>query len=258
MTTRRERLEARLERRREWAASREAKARAGFDRAHGALDGIPPGQPILVGHHSERRHRAALERHDNAMRSAYESAEMAKHHASKAGGLEDQLERSIFSDDPDAVEALRAKVADLRAQRERMTLVNKLYRKGDAAGLAELGLDLDKLRAQVAHVGLSFVRAPYEGYQLSNLGANIRRLEQRIADVQRRQARTEAAEQAPGGVVVEGGDYVRVTFAEKPARSVLDALRAADFRWSGGSWVGQRAKLPAEVVAETQEAAPAA
>ncbi|MEP4193806.1 MAG: DUF3560 domain-containing protein, partial [Sneathiella sp.] len=29
------------------------------------LSGIEPGQPILVGHHSEKRHRKALEKHDD-------------------------------------------------------------------------------------------------------------------------------------------------------------------------------------------------
>ena len=63
--------------------------------------------------------------------------------------------------------------------------------------------------------------------------------------IKARQARTAAAEAALGGVVIEGtGEWVRVTFAAKPAREVLDALRATGFRWDGGSWVGERSKLP--------------
>ena len=53
------------------------------------------------------------------------------------------------------------------------------------------------------------------------------------------------AEAAPGGVLVEGaGDYCRVTFAEKPAREVLDDLRAADFHWGRGCWSGRFDRLP--------------
>ena len=64
----------------------------------------------------------------------------------------------------------------------------------------------------------------------------------RVLDAERK---TAAAEAAPSGVVIEGtGEWVRVTFAEKPAREVLDALRATGFRWDGGSWVGERSKLP--------------
>jgi hypothetical protein len=56
-------------------------------------------------------------------------------------------------------------------------------------------------------------------YVLSNLGANIRRLEQRIEEITQRQARTEAASASTSGVLIEGEEWVRVTFAEKPDRS---------------------------------------
>lgn len=42
--------------------------------AHQVLDHIPPGQPILVGHHGEGRHRRALARADRAMHDAVEAA----------------------------------------------------------------------------------------------------------------------------------------------------------------------------------------
>lgn len=48
--------------------------------------------------------------------------------------------------------------------------------------------------------------------------------------------------------MIEGsGDYVRVTFAEKPDREILKQLKAAGFRWGGGSWSGRRDALPASV-----------
>ena len=59
------------------------------------------------------------------------------------------------------------------------------------------------LRSSVAAVGLSWVKTPYEGYQLTNLGARIRADRERITQIQRRAARTECAA-AWGGVVVEG------------------------------------------------------
>ena len=100
--TRRERLEAKVEKRRQWAESRRRKADASFTKFRSINDAIPFGQPILVGHHSERGHRRDIERMDNAVRAGVESAKMADHHESKAEGLEAALESSIFSDDPDA------------------------------------------------------------------------------------------------------------------------------------------------------------
>lgn len=43
------------------------EAEAAYGQFRGTLDAIPFGQPILVGHHSERGHRAALARADRAI-----------------------------------------------------------------------------------------------------------------------------------------------------------------------------------------------
>lgn len=57
--TRRERLERKLERRQQWAESRERKAESAR-RASDAVLLPPGGEPIKIGHHSEKRHRAAI------------------------------------------------------------------------------------------------------------------------------------------------------------------------------------------------------
>ena len=245
--TRRERMEARLARREEWAAKAKAAADAKFAAAHRIVEGIPLGQPILVGHHSEKRHRAAIDRMARNMDAGCERSDMARTHESKAAGIEHQLATSIYSDDDDAIPALEAKITRLEAERARMREVNRLYRKGDASGLTALGLDLEKLRAQVASVGLSFVKAPFESYQLSNIGGRISQAKKRLDWVKEQQQRAEAAQESTAGVVIEGDTWVRVTFAEKPAREILDALKAAGFRWGGGSWCGPREKLPPTV-----------
>lgn len=246
--TRRERLQARMERREEWGEKARAKSAAHFKAADKATEGIPFGQPILVGHHSEKRHRAALDRQDSAMRNGIERADMAKEHTYKAAGIADALERSVFSDDPDAIDQLEKRIEELEAKRAHMVLVNKLYRKGDVNGLRALGLDLDKLRAQVAAVGMSFVKAPFEGYQLSNLGNRIRADRERIKLIEKRAAATARAEQAGGMIIERFQESCSVRFAEKPARDILDALRSATFFYSGGAWHGPIAKLPACVL----------
>ena len=248
--TRRARLERKAELRREWADKRRAKASSAFGETTKMLSVIPMGQPILVGHHSERGHRSLLKRADNKMRSACESADMAKHHDSKADGLERQLDRSIFSDDENAVEQLEQKVARLEAERETNNAVNKIIRskpKNEATP--------DKLAKLVA-IGFSEHNAAelftpdfcgrigIPSYVNQNLGGNISAARKRIDQIKARNARTEQAETATDGVLIEGTDYVRVTFAEKPDRSVINELKAAGFRWGGGSWLGYRAKLP--------------
>lgn len=247
--TRRERLERKLEKRQEWAEKRRSDATARFKAAQQATEGIPMGQPILIGHHSEKRHRAAIARSDANMRKSCESSDMAAHHESKAAGLARQLDGSIFSDDPDALEQLAARIEELEAERNRNNAINKIVRAKPRAESTP-----EKL-AQLAKLGLSetVARKLFEpdcfggkgipSYVNKNLGGNIKRLRDRVADIKRRQARSEAAEKN-GGIVIEGDEWVRVTFAEKPSRDVLNALKSAGFRWGGGSWTGKREHLP--------------
>lgn len=256
--TRRERMERRLEKREGWAAGREAKAAAAFGAADRAVDGIEPGQPILVGHHSEKRHRKALDKCDSAMRRGIESQDMAGHHASKADGIRRQLRTTIYSDDPDAIENLEAKAAAIDAYCDRCKAINKQVRKGDGwEERIEPPLN-DKEKAELLSAAKSqaFTGGKFKGYAsytTTNARANARRLRKRIKDITARQERQAAAE-AAGGVIIkrleaEGHDYCTVTFAEKPAREILDALRGAGFHWGGGFWSGKASALPESVEA---------
>lgn len=247
--TRRERLERKLELRREWADKAIAKADSHFNAAHRIGDAIPFGQPILIGHHSERHHRRDIERIDSNMRNGIERQEMAANHVSKAGGIERALDTSIFSDDSNALEALEQRIKEHEADRERMKTINKLYRKGDAEGLAALGLNLDSLKEKLAKAGPYWVSAPHLPYEMSNLGGRITADRKRLEVIKARQARTAEAEAAPNGVIIKQcqGGYVRVTFAEKPSRDILNALRAANFWWGNASWSGKEEALPPSV-----------
>jgi hypothetical protein len=252
--TRRERLERKVEKREEWAAGRRDKAAAGFERARKIADGIPLGQPILVGHHSEKRHRRDLARIDAGMAAGVESQKMAEHHESKAAGLADQLERSIYSDDANAIAELEARILEREAEATRIKALNVAIRREMKAGLTEgwlarTGATDAEQRAMLDNARLGWAHTPiFPSYVLTNLRGRITADRERIVMIKRRQVRTAAAEAAPLGILIEGtGEYVRVTFAEKPAREILTALKAAGFMWGGGSWSGLRAKLPASV-----------
>src|SRR6202022_4255715 len=72
------------------------------------LEMIPVGQPILVGHHSEKRHRSHLKRIDQHFAKAAQHHDTAEHYRRRAAALESN--RAIFSDDPDATEKLVDKI----------------------------------------------------------------------------------------------------------------------------------------------------
>ncbi len=250
--TRRERKEQRLTNREEWAQKREASARGAFDTAHAMGKAIPFGQPILVGHLSEKRDRNYRARIDATMTRGVTHARMAEHHYKKAQGIADQLDQSVFSDDADAIERLRERITACEAARDRIKVFNASCRKGspDESILTERErADIATTRRVVPYqlsTGGGFPR-----YVLTNLGAAIRKDKERIADIERREKRTAEAEDNGGVAVRVGGDYCTVTFAEKPKRGIINALKAAGFHWSGGSWHGRVVSL-SEVICDGQ------
>lgn len=74
----------RAERRRAWAESAERKSKEYFDKSNKDRDFLSLGEPIKVGHHSERRHRKAIEDAWNNTDKAVAFSDKATEHESKA------------------------------------------------------------------------------------------------------------------------------------------------------------------------------
>lgn len=79
-----DRAGARADRHAELAAKRTSEANGRFAAERQILDGIPFGQPVLLGHHSERRHRRDLERAESHLRAGIAASRKAGHHAGRA------------------------------------------------------------------------------------------------------------------------------------------------------------------------------
>lgn len=250
--TRRERLEAKAAKREAWAQSRKAKAESAFKAADNTP--LPPfGEPIKIGHHSEKRHRAALEKVHSKITQGFDHSRMAKHHESKAAGLQSQLDSSIYSDDPDAIEALEAKIAALEEKQTRSKNINAVLRKASrtgedkAAALIAAGFTESEAKLYSTPDCMGCIGVP--SYSLQNNNANIRRCRQRIEQIKAQQRRTAEAESSGGISIRRGETWCSITFAEKPSREVLSALKASGFRWGSGSWSGPIEKIPESVKA---------
>lgn len=245
MSTRRERLKRKLERREDWADKARGRSASAHQAVKSIADGIPFGQPILVGHHSEKRARRDADRIHRGMGKVVEESRKADHHEARAAGLEAQLARTIFSDDHDAIEQLEAKVARLDAQRDLEKKINKLWRKGGAEALRAEGISPRLVKtAERLMSTCPWLKRPAD---TTHTSAEIRRCKKRIEEVRTRQQRTAKAEASGGVLVAITGSYANVTFAEKPERDVLTALKDAGYRWSSGSWFGEAAALPESV-----------
>jgi hypothetical protein len=206
----------------------EAKSNAAYKRAdlREEVSGIPFGQPILVGHHSEGRHRRAIERADNAMRASIEADRRAAELRAKAEGVGTA---GISSDDPDAVVKLRAQLAEIEARREVMKARNAEWRKAGNKG----GRQADG----------SWVDAPFASYQLTNIGANIRRIQKRVAHLEKA-AERETVKTSYQGLcdIVENAEENRlqIIFPGKPSPEIRAELKRCGFRWAPSQNAWQR------------------
>ena len=229
---RRERAERR-------AARLEREADAQLSNAHGELDHIPPGQPILAGHHSEGRHRKAIERHDRKTRQALDTARAAE----SAKGTAERAGYAISSDDPDAVEALEARLTELEADRALSKAVNAAYRKGGWEAVEQVPGVTPKLLAGAKR---TLELAPWMKTPMDtkNVGANIRRVRGRIEELRAAAERTAAPPIDGEGFSIEedvDDNRVRFRFDERPSRETTAKMKGAGFRWSRrhGAWQRQ-------------------
>lgn len=201
--------EARRERyeNRSAAASKESKER--FNAAREIQSNIPLGQPILVGHHSEARHRADLNRIENNMNKAFEASKKADYYSQRA---ESVGSAGISSLDPDAKYKVYEKLRDLENLQDKMKEANA---KSPNA-------------------------KPYASYQLVNNSAEIRRLKKRLEDLSKAST-TEGSSLTENGLYSlkqEEGRY-QFKFDGKPSDEVRSILKSNGFKWSPsrGTWV---------------------
>ena len=106
--------ERRAERLSGYAEAAEKRSHAAYEAAQEGREFLSLGEPIKIGHHSERRHRALIERNNNRMRRCVEESEKAKIHASKAEYWERKQEEINISM-PESVEHFAAELEKARA-----------------------------------------------------------------------------------------------------------------------------------------------
>lgn len=202
-------MRASREQRAERLAERAEKKRAESDhvaaRAQKMQDAIPLGQPILIGHYSEKRdrnYRAKMGRAwDKAGQLSREATDLDRRAEAAASNT------AIYADAKDPVAEIDARLAELEAKRE-------------------------AIKAR-----------PHASWELSNLGANIRRLQARRAELAKVKA-TPRTERMVGMVkVIEDPDIARIqlVYPGKPDESTRDKLKVNGFRWapSEGAWQRQ-------------------
>jgi hypothetical protein len=218
------------------AARLKTEAQAAGRRAQQVADVISLGQPILLGHHSEKRHRRDLRRIDAGFRKAMQLQKEAQVLERRDESAE--TNRAIFSDDPDAGVKLRQKLEQLEKDRARMVAASKAARSKDPrAALGTLGYSAGRIDELLTPDFAG--RKGFPDYALRNAAAEAARVRKGIAEIEARRSGPVPTPIELHGVRVEESDNrVRIYFSDKPDDTMRDALKRAGFRWSPtvGAW----------------------
>lgn len=243
-----ERIEGKRSRYADLAKRKAQESQSLSDQAHRMGDAIPFGQPILIGHHSEKRDRNYRARIHNTYGKSYEAGKAAEHYEAKA---EEYGTHGISADDPEAIDKLKAKLAGMESAQAHMVAVNKAVRacRGDREKIIatiEQMCFQDEIEALMRQEKLFRRPIRYPSYELTNNNANMARVRERIATL-------EAAKTAVGldytvehntqGAVkiYEEDNRICIHFIGRPSRPICDVLKHSAFKWapSRGAWVRQ-------------------
>jgi len=218
-------------------------------------DFIPFGQPILVGHHSEARHRRNLAKIESNIIKGHEAQEKADYYANKTHST------AIQSDDPDAINKLQNLVTALEQTHKDMIAINKLWRKcykplpgsfEDAERywwntfVSQIDKQFPDYKDCIfQNMGSDMLGcAPYT-YQLQSNRQEIKRLQSRIDQLTTKlnaAVDCDCVVETYANITLEIDyitDRVRLKFPSKPSKVIRDELKSSGFHRSQRGWQKQ-------------------
>jgi hypothetical protein len=235
------------------ALKNEAEADSLYNTAKKMADFIPMGQPILVGHHSEKGDRRYREKIHNTFGKSFEKKNKAKYYADKAESIENN--NAIFSDDPEAVNKLKQKLKSLQEAQEFMKSANRYIKQRDKESFLKMPHATEQLWSALTTP--DFVgKTGFAAYSLSNNNANMRAIEKRIEQLEKQETNPEVDKAVNGIRIFENreANRLQLIFNSKPDTQIRKLLKSHGFRWSPteGAWqrhLGNNAMYWAEWIA---------
>lgn len=237
-----QRLEAKRDRLEERAEKKRNESDAAYKRSHELVEHIPMGQPILVGHHSERGHRNALDKSWSLMGKSFKLGEYADSLESSAANVGSS---GISSNDPEAIKKLQDKLNGLEKSQDTMKAVNKIIKGkklSDAEKVEQIVKDrlLTETHAQEIMKPDFAGRVGFASYSMSNNNAEIRRTRQRLEDLKRLHTIAPIDfENDDFSMSINNGQIVINFAGGKPNEETRQLVKNAAFKWSRyqGAWV---------------------
>ena len=157
---------------------------------------MTPGQPILIGHHSEKKHRRLIKKAQDDIRKSIEEDEKSKFYENRVRTIEKA--KVIYSDDPQAIEKLKEKLLRLENQRA------------------------------------SIKAREHSTWELTNIGASIRETKRRIERLERQENMEFKEVKLKDGKVTHNKEINRIQFLfdNIPDEERRRQLKSHGFHWS--------------------------
>lgn len=156
--------------------------------------------------------------------------------------------RPIMAGDVDAIERLQDELARLEHRQGQMKKINAAHRAYQKNPESLLDADLSEQEKDAIRnykPAYSWEPHPFAPFQLTNNGANIRRVQARIEQLTKAKATPAKSFECAEGLRVEdcpADNRVRLFFPDKPSAEVRGKLKSNGFRWSPsiGAWQAYR------------------
>jgi len=159
-----------------------------------------------------------------------------------------ELKKMAVEEAGGELEVLKKKIADAIRNHEFMVKTNVIVRKKipDDQKIKEI-----QALAPVSETTIRKILTPhymgrigFPAYALSNDTANIHRMEERVKELEKKEATPSADIEFEGGSIKDNAteDRVQIFFDKKPEQAMIDKLKGEGWRWSpsSGSWQRKR------------------
>lgn len=165
---------------------------------------MTPGQPIIIGHHSERKARKLHRQAEYDIKKSIELSNKSDYYEAKARYVENS--NAIYNDDPNAIEKLKEKLQRLENQRN------------------------------------SIKARPHETWELTNVTGNIRETKLRIKRLEEQEHLVFPDIEFKGGKAIHNKEINRIQliFDGKPDEKIRKQLKHHGFHWSRNEGAWQR------------------
>lgn len=270
-----EKKQSRIEYYEEKAEKNKKLASEQFEESRKMADVIPFGQPILVGHHSEKADRNYRKKIDNKMRKSIETSKKADYYEDKVKAASSNS--SISQDDPEAIKKLKAKLERIEKDQEQIKAHNKkcngVFLTVSSYGMADqsfirnevtglrvalvknglISYEAKKPRAEIVKLVEEFVKVgkmpeqtpisekdkKLPGYHLSSLSAEKSRIKKRIEKIQTLEAMPDIDEEINKIRIYTSDGRIKIEFGYKPSEETRSTMKRSGFRWSPYNQVWQ-------------------